>query len=62
MFVIQNKNTGEYYKAYTNYGFSVTKDITEATKFKELEEAESILQLQGVQKILEEPTIERIKK
>lgn len=62
MFVVQNKKTGEYYKAYTSYGFSVTKDIEEATKFKDLKEAESILELQGVKNLFEEPTVERIRK
>lgn len=63
MYIVKlNSKTNEYYKAYTNYGFSVTTEIEEATKFKDLKEAESVLELQGIKKLFSEPVVERIKK
>lgn len=63
MYIVKlNNDTGELYKAYTDYAFTTTTELAEATKFKSLEEATSILQLQGIKNLYDNPTVERIKK
>lgn len=63
MYIVKlNSDTGELYKAYTDYAFTTTKDLAEATKFKSLAEATTILQLQGIKNLYENPVVERIKK
>ena len=62
MYVIKlNVLTGELYKAMSDEGFRITKDVQEATKFLTEKEARIILESYAVVTLYPEAKIERTK-